>query len=66
MSDESYFAEYPCDWACRIELTLDDIQPQFTHGQMRRAADDAHVTVHAGGQVLAEFTVTNMRPQHTA
>jgi hypothetical protein len=58
---EAYSAEYPCDLACRIELDLDGIQPQYTRGQMRRAVDDCHVTVHAGGTVRDQFTVTNMQ-----
>lgn len=63
MSVETYSVEYPCDWACRIELDLDDIHVQYTHGQMRRAVDACHRTVHEdpGAPVRAEYTVTNMR-----
>jgi hypothetical protein len=60
-STETFAAEYPCDLACRIELDLTDLHDRFNRGQMRRAVDDCHVTVHAGGTVRDQFTVTNMQ-----
>jgi hypothetical protein len=60
-SAETFAAEYPCDWACRIELDLTGLHDRFNRGQMRRAVDDCHKAVHAGGTVRDQFTVTNMQ-----
>lgn len=60
-STETFTAEYPCDWRCRVELDLSGISDRFNHRQMREATIDAHLAVHAGGPVRDEFTVTNVR-----
>lgn len=38
--------EYPCDRRCQVELDLDGIHIRFTHGQMLRTAEDAHLAAH--------------------
>ena len=60
-SAETFTAEYPCDWYCRIEFDLSDIHDRYTHRQMRDAAIDCHLAVHAGGPIRPEFSVTNTR-----
>jgi len=38
--------EYPCARRCQVELDLTDIHIRFTHGQMLRAAESAHLQAH--------------------
>ena len=42
----TFVVEYPCDRGCQVELDLSDIHLRYTHGQMLRAAEDAHLAAH--------------------
>jgi hypothetical protein len=47
----TFVVEYPCDRRCQVELDLSDIHLRFTHGQMLRTAEDAHLEAHEADAV---------------
>lgn len=55
MSDPmaTFVVEYPCARRCQVELDLSDIHLRFTHAQMLRAAEDAHLAAHEADPVRA-------------